>query len=154
MILYASTPTFAASETSGRMAWWWFYLFPESPARLFEIVHLLSRKMAHVTEYAILTLGWLVAGQVHLGRLPPWAWLWAGTWGLSVASLDEWRQSQWLSRTGTWHDVVVDLVGVGLALWVFHWFRFHSTSRRHQSLSPPTGKNSVTVTEEASTDIW
>lgn len=118
LILYASTPTFAASQTSGRMAWWWFYLFPESPALVFEMVHLLVRKMAHVTEYALLTLGWLSAWQIHLGRVPPWGWIWTVTWGLAVASLDEWRQSQWLSRTGTWHDVVVDMAGVGLALGV------------------------------------
>jgi len=42
---------------------------------------------------------------------PRWAWRWAQVaffMTVLVASLDEWHQSFIPSRTGTWHDVVLD----------------------------------------------
>ena len=79
------------------------------------------RKTGHVVGYGILsllllrgwrrtlaqaraTLGRATVGLVTNGRTAILAWL--GT--VFVASMDEWHQSFIPSRTGTWHDVVLD----------------------------------------------
>ena len=79
------------------------------------------RKTGHVIGYGILsllllrgwrrtlaqaraTLGRATVGLVTYGRTAILAWL--GT--VFVAAMDEWHQSFIPSRTGTWHDVVLD----------------------------------------------
>jgi VanZ family protein len=73
--------------------------------------HFYLRKTGHVAAYGLLSLlllrGWrmtLDPAKAWLGRIVTLAWL--GT--VLVASMDEWHQSYIPSRTGTWHDVVLD----------------------------------------------
>ncbi len=101
------------------------------------IFNLYLRKTGHVIGYGILSLlllrGWrrtlaqarvsfgrATVGVVNLGRTALLAWL--GT--VLVASLDEWHQSYIPSRTGTWHDVVLDSTsGLVFLLVAYAWLR-------------------------------
>jgi VanZ family protein len=95
------------------------------------------RKTGHVVGYGILsllllrgwrrtlaqaraTLGRATVGLVTYGRTAILAWL--GT--VFVASMDEWHQSFIPSRTGTWHDVVLDsIAGLAFLLLAYAWLR-------------------------------
>ena len=95
------------------------------------------RKTGHVIGYGILsllllrgwrrtlaqaraTLGRATVGLVTYGRTAILAWL--GT--VFVASMDEWHQSFIPSRTGTWHDVVLDSsAGLVFLLVAYAWLR-------------------------------
>jgi VanZ family protein len=86
-------------------------LFGAISLQKFLVFHFYLRKAGHVTGYGILSLlllrGWrhtLDPARAWLGRVALLSWL--GT--LLVATLDEWHQSYIPSRTGTWHDVVLD----------------------------------------------
>jgi len=73
------------------------------------------RKGGHVTEFAILTLLWAAALLVK--PLPArWALPAAGLIALAYAGSDEWHQTFVPERTGHAIDVVVDALGVLLAL--------------------------------------
>ena len=75
--------------------------------------HGIARKLGHVIGYGVLSLLLFRAWQatLPLPGAPRWAWRWAQVaffMTVLVASLDEWHQSFIPSRTGTWHDVVLD----------------------------------------------
>ena len=95
------------------------------------------RKTGHVVGYGILsllllrgwrrtlataraTLGRAKVGLVTFGRVAVLAWL--GT--AFIASMDEWHQSYIPSRTGTWHDVVLDsTAGLVFLSIAYAWLR-------------------------------
>lgn len=98
-----------------------------SQARI-EDIHLVIRKCAHLTEYAILAL--LVWRVLHRSKnhLPAWSWPKVGGTLLVVflyASSDEIHQSFVPTRTARFSDVLIDTSGAAiglLALWLFkHW---------------------------------
>lgn len=81
-----------------------------------EIINVLVRKTGHVSVYALLGTLWFRAVR---GDDRGWRMRWAVAalaLVVVVASLDEWRQSFFPSRTGRWQDVVVDACGAILAL--------------------------------------
>ena len=80
------------------------FVAPESP--WFDVVHFLLRKTGHVVAYGI--LGWL---NFRASRRPVIAVVLA----IVVASLDEYRQSFYASRTGVPTDVLIDACGATLA---------------------------------------
>lgn len=76
---------------------------------------LLFRKLAHITEYAILTaLIWNAARQMHAIRIT--SWLLAAVGATGYAMLDEYHQSFVFGRSGNWVDVGIDVIGVVIAL--------------------------------------
>jgi VanZ family protein len=110
-------------------AFWTKFLGEIDLYKFLEIHHYL-RKTGHVIGYGMLGLlllrGWratLDQYDRHIGRTVLLAWL--GT--ALVACLDEWHQSYIPSRTGTWHDAVLDSAA-GLVFLLFAYFRFHKTS--------------------------
>lgn len=81
-----------------------------------EVMNVLVRKFGHVSAYALLGALWFRAVR---GDDRGWQMRWAATavaLVIVVASLDEWRQSFFPSRSGRWQDVVVDACGAVLAL--------------------------------------
>ena len=110
----------------------WFV--PEaSPQKIEELIFLI-RKVAHVSEYAV--LAWLAWRVFLVFRLPPdgtrplRAALWA--WGLSVlyAATDEWHQTFVPTRMGTPVDVLIDAGGAALGLCLVGlWWRWRRASR-------------------------
>jgi VanZ family protein len=70
------------------------------------------RKLAHVTEYLILTL--LLLRALHRTRVALAAPV-AIVTALAYASSDEWHQSFVPGRTATPRDVAIDCIGIALA---------------------------------------
>lgn len=92
------------------------YLFPSTSPETLSIFHGYIRKLAHITEYAILAV---LAKRAFSSLSRPWT-VAMGIVAL-VAMADELNQSFDPRRTGTLMDVLIDLVGgfLGLAIaWI------------------------------------
>lgn len=78
----------------------------------FAVWNAVLRKTGHVIGYAILSILLFRSWRATFPRLStPWCLQWATIALLStalVASLDEWHQSFLPSRTGRFHDVLLD----------------------------------------------
>jgi VanZ family protein len=116
VILVASTDLFSSSNTSGvlqRIAVTIFghQLAPTTAATL----NFFMRKTAHLTEYGI--LGALTFRALR-SENRSWNWRWAIgaiVFATCIAAIDEIHQSFVPSRTGTWHDVLLDAAGAAIA---------------------------------------
>jgi len=116
VILLASTDSFSAANTGGcleRIARW-LTGHPIAQATR-DVINFVIRKGAHLTEYGI--LGALTFRALRGGR----NW-WSLRWAVAaivvatcVASIDEFHQSFIPSRTGTWHDILLDAAGATIA---------------------------------------
>lgn len=94
---------------------------PEISRRNLVITLIAIRKLAHVVEYAILSVLWLYA--LKQGK-QGWSWRAAfGAVGICIvyAGIDEFHQGFVLSRTGSIQDVGIDTFGavLGTTLWSF-----------------------------------
>jgi VanZ family protein len=111
VVLGASSDQFSASNTGTFIITALHFVLPSAAPSTIELLHLLIRKSAHLFEYGILGLLYLRAQRSGDGRVRMTS-LWISlAICLVVASLDEIHQSFVPSRTGTWHDVVLDVVG-------------------------------------------
>jgi len=116
VILTASTDLFSGANTGSVLdrilRWLAGHRFPPSTL---DTMNFVVRKCAHLTEYGI--LGALTFRALR-GERESWSWRWAiGAIVIAVciASIDEIHQTFVPSRTGTWHDVVLDMAGAALA---------------------------------------
>ena len=119
-----STDLFSARHTGEIL----YGFFPLEDSK-FSILHMLVRKCAHVTEYAI--LGWLVVRALF--NLDPQLERFSSLWriilfaiviGFLYASLDEFHQAFIPSRTPSVKDVIFDTLGTALgAIFRSHWLR-------------------------------
>jgi VanZ family protein len=85
------------------------------PELTYELTQFVIRKLAHLTEYAILAALWFRALR---GEERGWTLRWsmlAVLIAIAVAAMDEFHQSFVPSRTGTPLDVVIDGCGAILA---------------------------------------
>jgi len=101
LIISAANDTFSAGNTAGLLE----RIFGEVPY----VLHVLIRKGSHVVVYAILgALTWRADRR------------WTVVIGIAlvVAGTDEWMQSRAANRTGTSWDVLLDLIGAALAVWL------------------------------------
>jgi VanZ family protein len=80
---------------------------------------LVLRKLAHATEYALLTLAWAWALRPATHLSVPLAALIA----LLYAASDEYHQTFVIGRSGTATDLLVDAVGVGIAMAALRYHR-------------------------------
>jgi VanZ family protein len=90
-----------------------------------DAVLLLFRKLAHLTEYALLAvLAWRAIRRPVRADSRPWNWTqagWALLWCAAYAVSDEVHQCFVPTRVGTAWDVLIDTVGATaglLALWL------------------------------------
>ena len=116
-VLFASSSSFSASNTSRIIRPLLLWLFPDiSEASLLQ-VHFLVRKAAHFTEYAVLALlaarAFRTSARTSLRRR--W-WLASFALVACVALTDEYHQSFLPSRTGTIYDSLLDMTGGATAL--------------------------------------
>lgn len=112
VIIQATGRRFDAPHTSG----WLAMLLGDVTPRTLHLINVTIRKMAHLTEYAILTL--LSFRAVREGRggfTLRWALI-ALAITVCVASTDEFLQSFTPTRTSTPWDVALDTVGGTLAM--------------------------------------
>lgn len=120
VIFWFSTDRFSSGETESRFDLWVQWVAPwierSDRARL----HILVRKLGHLTEYAVLAVLWMRAFEARewkgalapLHRVGPRRRV--GLVCLLVmgcALIDEWRQTFTANRTGTLTDSLIDLGG-------------------------------------------
>lgn len=131
-ISFASTGNFSAGNTSRIIGPLVLWLFPNTSPETMLVIHAVTRKIAHLAEYAL--LGILAArafrGSPLQGLRERW-FLTSLVLVIVYALIDEYHQSFVPSRTGTIYDSLID-IGGGLAALVIvsrrDWFRRASNS--------------------------
>jgi VanZ family protein len=111
-ISFASSDSFSAGNTSRIIGPLILWLFPNTTPESLAVVHLVTRKLAHLTEYAI--LGFLAARAFRTSPHPAIRRRWfLISLALIVvyALLDEYHQSFVPSRTGSVFDSFIDMTG-------------------------------------------
>jgi len=97
------------------------WLFPNITYDQLETVRTITRKGAHMTEFALLAVLLLYA--LSTGRGNPRKWL-SSAWVLSTAyaAADEFHQLFVVGRNGSVWDVVIDSTGAALGLLICYFF--------------------------------
>lgn len=112
VVLFASTGSASMSQTSRFVRPLLEFLFPGAPEETLVVYHAYIRKLAHLTEYAILAL---FASRAFAGSaktfLRKYWFLVAFSVVVLIASIDETNQSFLASRTGSVYDVLLDVAG-------------------------------------------
>lgn len=131
-ISFASSGSLSADNTSRIIGPLVLWLFPNTTPETLLTIHMVTRKLAHLTEYAILGL---LAARAFRGSSRPGLrtrWFLAALALIVVYSLlDEYHQTFVPSRTGTVYDSFIDMTGGLTALiitWRRQWFRRASNS--------------------------
>jgi VanZ family protein len=131
-ISFASSGSFSAGNTSRIIGPLVLWLFPNTTPETLLTIHMVTRKLAHLTEYAI--LGFLAARAFRGSPRPGLQ----GRWFIvsliliiAYALIDEYHQSFVPSRTASVYDSFIDMTGGLTALiitWRRQWFRRASNS--------------------------
>jgi len=118
-ISFASSDNFNAGNTSRIIGPLILWLFPNTSPETLAVIHFITRKIAHFTEYAI--LGFLAARAFRTSPRPAINQRWfliCVTLIVVYALVDEYHQSFVPSRTASVWDSLIDMTG-GLAALVF-----------------------------------
>jgi VanZ family protein len=98
------------------------------------------KKLAHVTEYGILTILLASAVEIHI-RHKGYALLTTALVAILYAFSDEWHQTFVPGREGTLRDVAIDALGVvGMSIWL------KSKSKGFHRREPSAAKAATKVT--------
>ena len=111
-ISYASSGSFSASNTSRIIGPLILWLFPQTTPETLAVIHFITRKIAHFTEYAI--LGFLAARAFRTSPRPAIRRRWfliCATLVVVYALVDEYHQSFVPSRTASIFDSLIDMAG-------------------------------------------
>ena len=122
-ISFASSDNFNAGNTSRIIGPLILWLFPNTSPDTLAVVHFVTRKIAHFTEYAI--LGFLAARAFRTSPNPAINRRWFLICAALVivnALLDEYHQSFVPSRTASIFDSLIDMAG-GLTALLIVWKR-------------------------------
>jgi VanZ family protein len=126
LISVLSTDVFSSEHTSAFIIPALHWLFPHASAETLDLMHGIIRKMAHLTEYFILSI-FLVRGLRGNDRGWKLRWaIWAVVMAAGYASFDEFHQAFVPSRTASPWDALLDTAGAAGAqifLWLWHWSR-------------------------------
>lgn len=132
LIFFASTGTLSASNTSRIIGPLFKWLFPAITESQLLSVHITVRKLAHLTEYAILALLAARAFIPSMNERLRRAWIVAALALVALVALtDEYHQSFLATRTGTLWDSLIDIAGGAIALVVLSLWRAHKRLRRN-----------------------
>ena len=111
-ISFASSDNFNAGNTSRIIGPLILWLFPNTSPETLAVVHFITRKIAHLTEYAI--LGFLAARAFRTSARPAISGRWfliCVTLIVVYALVDEYHQSFVPSRTASIFDSLIDMAG-------------------------------------------
>jgi len=117
LISYASSDSFSAGNTSRIIGPLILWLFPNTSPETLGVVHFITRKIAHLTEYAI--LGFLAARAFRTSSRPAIRHHWfliSAALIVIYALLDEYHQSFVPTRTASVFDSLIDMTGGFAAL--------------------------------------
>jgi len=129
LISFFSTGYFTSERTGRFILPLLHWLFPFASHHALHLMHLLIRKLAHVTEFAALSITIFhgIRGPRH-GWKPDWALL-TLLIAIAYAGLDEWHQSFVPLRQASLRDVATDGVGALLAqAFVWAYAKWHRNS--------------------------
>jgi VanZ family protein len=118
-ISFASSDNFNAGNTSRIIGPLIIWLFPNTSPETLAVIHAITRKIAHFTEYAI--LGFLAARAFRTSPQPAIKRRWfliCLALVVVYALLDEYHQSFVPSRTASIYDSLIDMAG-GLTVLIF-----------------------------------
>lgn len=133
-ISFASSDDFNAGNTSRIIGPLILWLFPSTSPETLEVVHHITRKIAHFIEYAI--LGFLAARAFRTSPHPAIKRRWfliCVALVVIYALLDEYHQSFVPSRTASIVDSMIDMAG-GLTALIIVWKRTATNTREHGSV--------------------
>ena len=133
-VLFASSSSFSASNTSRIIRPLLLWLFPDITEASLAYAHFLVRKAAHFSEYAVLAL---LAARAFLSSSRPAL---RGRWAAAAISLvaacallDEYHQTFVPARGGSVYDSMIDVAGGAVALAsVALWRRRRQRARRQK----------------------
>ena len=122
VISIASSDSFSAANTSRFIGPLILWLFPNTTAYQLDIIHLLTRKLAHFSEYALLGILAARAFRNSPNHFIKNRWLLISVGIIVVyALIDEYHQSFVPSRTSSIFDSMIDMTGGLTALGVISW---------------------------------
>jgi VanZ family protein len=141
LISVLSTDIFSSQHTSALIIPVLHWLFPQASTQTLELLHALIRKLAHFTEYFILSI-FLVRGLRGKDRGWKLRWtIWAVVIAAGYASFDEFHQSFVPSRTASPWDAMLDILGA-LAAQIFLWlWRLPRVRDASANTNPSTESN-------------
>ncbi len=124
VVLFLSTNSASMSNTSRFVRPLLEFLFPNAPEETLTAYHAFIRKLAHITEYAILAF-WAARAfsQSSKNFLRNFWFIFAFALIALVASIDETNQSYIASRTGSIYDVLLDVSGGTAMILIFSALR-------------------------------
>jgi len=120
-ISFASSDSFSGENTSRIIGPLILWLFPNTSPETLAVVHLITRKLAHFSEYAI--LGFLAARAFRMSPRTAVRRRWfliSLILIVTYAALDEYHQSFVPTRTPSMWDSLIDMAGGLTALLVVH----------------------------------
>jgi VanZ family protein len=122
LIFSASTDMLSTQRTSRFIGPFLRWFSPDISESTVKQVQLVIRKIAHLTEYAILAgLLWRAFRKPQTNDSRPWSWRQAGwAWAFTAlyAVTDEVHQSFVASRHGSPWDVLIDITGAALGVFL------------------------------------
>ena len=133
-ISFASSDNLNAGNTSRIIGPLILWLFPSTSPETLAVVNVITRKIAHITEYAI--LGFLAARAFRTSPHPAIKQRWfliCLALVVVYALLDEYHQSFVPSRTASIVDSLIDMAG-GLTALIIVWKRTATNTREPGSV--------------------
>jgi len=124
VVLFASTSEGAMQNTSRFIRPLLVFLFPNAPEETIAVYHGFIRKLAHLSEYAILAFLASRAFSTSSTKFLQRFWFaFSLALVLLVASIDEYNQSFNSLRTGSLNDVLLDVSGGTLMIVFFVFYK-------------------------------
>jgi VanZ family protein len=129
VIFFFSTDLFSGSQTSRFIGPFLKWFVPDISADSIATAQLVARKIAHLVEYATLSIlaCRALAQRAALSPLPLVALGQAVLIAVAYAALDEWHQSLTAERFGSPLDVAIDSVGATVGAAFFAWLSRRKT---------------------------
>ncbi len=121
VIFFLSSPQGSMSQTSLFIRPVLQFLFPAAPEETISVYHTYIRKTAHFTEYAVLAFLAFRSLVMTFLSIDNLKYIFPLVLVVSISSLDEFNQSFEISRTSSFRDVLLDILG-GATMLVFLWF--------------------------------
>lgn len=129
-IVLGSSDHLSAQETEGKLQLVLNYLNWHWTAYDLSLAHFFMRKMGHVLAYGLEGFLWFFAlgsSEIKPSFLKPFFSALGCT--AVVACWDEWHQSHLLQRSGSIHDVALDLLGASVLICIFVGLRVLNNRR-------------------------
>ncbi|MGI8786707.1 MAG: VanZ family protein [Pyrinomonadaceae bacterium] len=131
VIFIASSNAGSMSNTSRFIRPVLEWLFPHASEETLTAYHAFIRKLAHVTEYAILAF-WASRAFINSAKLLPRKFWFALAFVvvLLVACADEFNQSFNAARTSSVYDVLLDCAGGAMMIFIFYLIKYKTKNRK------------------------